>query len=66
MKKFEQEIKNQLTTPQMPPLDAWENIQKKLDEKEKKKRIIPLFYWIGSSAACFIFGVGVVYLNQSN
>ncbi len=52
MNKFDQHIKDKLSQPQLPPMDAWKNIQEKLDEKEKKKRIIPLFYWIGSTAAC--------------
>lgn len=64
MNKLDQNIKEKLSQPQVPPLDAWKNIQEKLDEKEKKKRIIPLFYWIGSTAACLVLGYGVFYLNQ--
>lgn len=64
MNKFDQHIKNKLSQPQVPPLDAWKNIQDKLDEKEKKRRIIPLFYWIGSTAACLVIGIGVFYFNQ--
>lgn len=64
MNKFDQHIKEKLSQQQVPPLDAWKNIQEKLDEKEKKRRIIPLFYWIGSTAACIILGVGVFYFNQ--
>ena len=66
MKKFDQYIKDNLSQPQTPPLDAWKNIQEKLDEKEKKKRIIPLFYWIGSTAACLVLGVGVYYFYQND
>jgi hypothetical protein len=64
MNKLDQHIKNKLSQPQVPPLDAWKNIQEKLDEKEKKRRIIPLFYWIGSTAACLVIGIGVFYFNQ--
>ena len=63
MKKFDQYIKDNLSQPQTPPLDAWKNIEEKLDKKEKKKRIIPIFYWISSTAACLVLGVSVYYFN---
>ncbi len=66
MNKFDQHFKDKLSQPQLPPLDAWKNIQEKLDEKEKKKRIIPLFYWIGSTAACLIAGISIYYFNQND
>ncbi|HBX62439.1 MULTISPECIES: hypothetical protein [unclassified Empedobacter] len=66
MNKFDQHIKDKLSQPQLPPLDAWKNIQEKLDEKEKKKRIIPLFYWIGSTAACLVVGISIYYFNQND
>ncbi|HAD78717.1 hypothetical protein [Empedobacter sp. UBA6745] len=66
MNKFDQHIKDKLSQPQLPPLDAWKNIQEKLDEKEKKKRIIPLFYWIGSTAACLVTGISIYYFNQND
>ena len=66
MKKFDQYIKDNLSQPQTPPLDAWKNIEEKLDKKEKKKRIIPIFYWIGSTAACLVLGVSVYYFNTNN
>ena len=66
MKKFDQHIKEKLSQSQLPPIDAWKNIQEKLDEKEKKRRIFPIFYWIGSSAACIIAGVGIYYLYLNN
>lgn len=65
MNKFDQNIKNKLSQPQLPPLEAWKNIQEKLDEKEKKRRIIPIFYWIGSTAACLVAGISVYYFNQN-
>ncbi|MGL5234291.1 MAG: hypothetical protein ACRC8Z_06020 [Empedobacter falsenii] len=66
MNKFDQHIKDKLSQPQLPPLDAWKNIQEKLDEKENKKRIIPLFYWIGSTAACLVAGISIYYFNQND
>lgn len=65
MNKFDQHIKEKLSQQQFPPMDAWKNIQEKLDEKEKKKRIIPIFYWIGSTAACLVAGIAVYYFNQN-
>ena len=65
MKKFDQYIKDNLSQPQTPPLDAWKNIEEKLDKKEKKKRIIPIFYWIGSTAACLVLGVSIYYFNPN-
>ena len=59
MNKFDQHIKDKLSTPQAPPLEAWGNIEQKL-EPQKKRRIIPLFYWIASGAAC-IGIIAVVY-----
>ena len=59
MNKFDQHIKDKLSTPQAPPLEAWGNIEQKL-EPQKKRRIIPLFYWIASGAAC-IGIITVVY-----
>lgn len=66
MNKFDQHFKDKLSQPQLPPLDAWKNIQEKLEEKEKKKRIIPLFYWIGSTAACLVAGISIYYFNQND
>ncbi len=66
MNKFDQHIKDKLSQAQLPPMDAWKNIQEKLDEKEKKKRIIPLFYWIGSTAACLVAGISIYYFNQND
>lgn len=66
MNKFDQHFKDKLSQPQLPPLDAWKNIQEKLDEKEKKKRIIPLFYWIGSTVACLVVGISIYYFNQND
>lgn len=66
MNKFDQHIKDKLSQSQLPPMDAWKNIQQKLDEKEKKKRIVPIFYWIGSTAACLVAGISVYYYVNQN
>lgn len=66
MNKFDQHIKSKLSQPHVPPLDAWKNIEKELNEKKKKNRIIPLLYFIGSSAACLVVGVSVFYFNHSD
>ncbi len=66
MNKFDQHIKDKLSQQQVPPFDAWKNIEKGLDEKKEKKRIVPLFYWVGSTAACLILGVGVFYFAQND
>ena len=34
MNKFDQHIKDKLSQPQLPPMDAWKNIQEKLDENQ--------------------------------
>ncbi|WP_413532645.1 outer membrane beta-barrel protein [Empedobacter brevis] len=66
MNKFDQHIKDKLSQPHLPPTDSWKNIQEKLDEKEKKKRIIPLFYWLTSTAACLVAGISIYYFNQKD
>jgi hypothetical protein len=40
-----------------PPEIVWENIQEKLLEKEKKRRIIPLWWKLSGVAALFLLGV---------
>jgi hypothetical protein len=40
-----------------PPEFVWENIQEKLREKEKKRRIIPIWFTLGGIAALFVLGV---------
>ncbi|WP_313383314.1 hypothetical protein [Chishuiella sp.] len=63
MNKFDQHIKNKLFQPHVPPLDAWENIEKELNKKKKKNRIIPLLYFVGSFAACVLIGISLFYFN---
>lgn len=64
MNKFDQHIKDKLSQPHIPPLDAWKNIEKELNKKKKKNRIIPLLYFVGSSAACLVIGISLYYSNQ--
>ncbi|WP_282630730.1 porin family protein [Empedobacter sedimenti] len=64
MNKFDQHIKDKLSQPQIPPIDAWKGIQEKLNT-DRKKRSIPLFYWIGSTAACLVVGVSILYFSQN-
>ncbi|QTV06820.1 porin family protein [Faecalibacter bovis] len=66
MNKFDHHIKNKLSEHQTPPIDAWKNIEEKLDQK-KKKRIIPFIFWISSSAACLgIAGVTYFFHAKEN
>ena len=65
MNKFDQHIKDKLSQSQIPPIDAWKGIQEKLDETDRKKSSIPLFYWIGSTAACLVVGVSIFYFSQN-
>ena len=66
MNKFDQHIKDKLSQSQIPPIDAWKGIQEKLDETDRKKSSIPLFYWIGSTAACLVAGISIYYFNQND
>lgn len=62
MNKFDQHIKKKLSQQQAPPLDAWKNIEEKLDDK-KKKRAVPFIFWISSSAACIGIASVFYFLN---
>ena len=66
MNKFDQHIKDKLSQNQVPPLDAWKNIEEKLDKKENKNKLIPIIYWVGSTAACVILGFGIYFAAQDN
>lgn len=48
----------------MPPVDAWENIEKRLQNKKNKRRVIP--FWLKSSgiAAVLIVSIGL-FLNKN-
>lgn len=50
-----------------PPEIVWENIQEKLQEKEKKRRVIPIWWRLGGIAALFMLGIlGIRSLYDSN
>jgi hypothetical protein len=46
-----------------PPDFVWENIQEKLNPKEKKRRVIPFWYKTAGIAASFVAIVSVVFFN---
>lgn len=58
MNKFDDAVKKALSQPQTPPFDSWDAIADGLDSnKKKRKRIIPLFYWISGISASVILCV---------
>lgn len=59
MNKFDQQLKNKLNQPTPPPFDAWETIEKQLDEPKKKRRGI-IWVWFGSVAASIAL-IGSLY-----
>lgn len=48
----------------LPPENAWNNIESKLKENKKKKRIIP-FWWMYSGVAALI-ALGIFFMNPNN
>lgn len=48
----------------LPPENAWNNIESKLKENKKKKRIIP-FWWMYSGVAALI-ALGIFFINPNN
>lgn len=40
-----------------PPEIVWDAIQEKLQEKEKKRRVIPIWFRLGGIAALFVLGI---------
>lgn len=54
MNKFDDAFKKALNQPQLPPSTSWETITDALDEKKKKRRILPIFYWISGISASFL------------
>ena len=66
MNKFDQNIKEKLIQNQEPPIDAWKNIESILDANQTKKRtLIPLYFWLSSTAACLVIG-SIVYLFSND
>ncbi len=49
-----------------PPDFVWENIQEKLNPKEKKRRVIPFWFKTAGIAASFVAIVSVIFYNTSN
>lgn len=60
-KKIDPYFKAKLNTPQQPPADAWEFIQKHIP-KEEKKRVLPLWAKLSSIAALLLFLIGGSYM----
>ncbi len=49
-----------------PPDFIWENIQEKLNPKEKKRRVIPFWFKTAGIAASFVALVSVFFYNSNN
>lgn len=49
-----------------PPDFVWENIQEKLNSKEKKRRVIPFWFKTAGIAASFVAILAVVFNNTNN
>jgi hypothetical protein len=49
-----------------PPDFVWENIQEKLQPKEKKRRVIPFWFKTAGIAASFVAILSVVFYNMGN
>lgn len=49
-----------------PPEFVWENIQEKLNPKEKKRRVIPFWFKTAGIAASFVAIVAVVFFNTND
>lgn len=49
-----------------PPQDAWKNIEDRLNEKKKKRRIVPFWWRVGGVAATLLLGIGLYWNFQSS
>ncbi|HQV36591.1 MAG TPA: hypothetical protein PLC36_09770 [Flavobacterium sp.] len=50
-----------------PPEIVWKNIEEKLNEKEKKRRVIPIWWKLSGVAALLVFGtLGIQYVMNSS
>ena len=47
-----------------PPDFVWENIQSKLHPEEKKRRIVPLWFKVGSIAASLTLLFSLIFLTK--
>ncbi len=55
MKKIDKIFKNHLSKPQNPPEDSWDFISNALEDKKKKKRIIPIWiYWTSAASVLLV------------
>jgi len=61
MNKFDQHIKDKLTEHQLPPIDAWDNIEQLLEQPTKNKKRL-LWVWFGSAAASITLIGGIFSL----
>lgn len=64
--KFDKHIKNLLETPQVPPPDAWSNIQMSLPAEKKDKRIIPFWFKLSGIAISMLLMLGIGYFFGLN
>jgi hypothetical protein len=68
-KNIDQLFQNKFEHFEVPPPEmAWGNIQAKLEEKEKKKRIIPFWWELAGVAAILLLGIGLysVYFSDTS
>ncbi len=49
-----------------PPQDAWDNIEKRLNEKKKKRRVIPFWFKASGIAASLVLGFFLFYLAKDS
>jgi type VI protein secretion system component VasF len=50
-----------------PPEIVWKNIEEKLNKKEKKRRVIPIWWKLSGVAALLVFGtLGIQYVMNSS
>ena len=65
-KNIDSIFKNKLDAPQNPPLDAWENIQSQLPQKQKR-RIFPLWMMFSAigSLALIVVGGSYFFINSA-
>lgn len=50
----------------MPPQDAWSNIEARLENKKKKRRVIPFWFKASGVAAVLVIGIWLYNQNRFN
>lgn len=50
----------------MPPQDAWSNIEARLENKKKKRRVIPFWFKASGVAAVLVIGIWLYNQNKFN